>query len=153
MIQKENTFPYIIAVGHDEKNISRYYIDVEKHLFDVSKWSFHLYFNYWFSWISLSLCEMTEHLLCLLFETISKTGVHWHLMNLNGQWLSLAISCAHRTLELLVVFGNFIPNFLSFRLNLIKYDWKPVIHILDSLFVIALTTIKLLPSTPEYIHK
>lgn len=31
-------YPYVIAVGENEKEISRYYIDVEQHLMDVCIW-------------------------------------------------------------------------------------------------------------------
>lgn len=33
--ERDNNHPYIIAVGDDKKNISRYFIDIESHLFDV----------------------------------------------------------------------------------------------------------------------
>lgn len=36
LVNKGSKFPYIIAVGEDKSNISKYYIDFEKHLFDVS---------------------------------------------------------------------------------------------------------------------
>lgn len=33
--KKDYKHPYVIAVGENEKDISRYYIDVEQHLMDV----------------------------------------------------------------------------------------------------------------------
>lgn len=33
--EHDNKYPYIIAMGDDKKNISRFLIDVENHLFDV----------------------------------------------------------------------------------------------------------------------
>lgn len=38
LIRKNNQHPYIIAVGASEKEIVRYYIDVEDHLFDVRRY-------------------------------------------------------------------------------------------------------------------
>lgn len=35
LIMKGAKFPYIIAVGQDKSTISKYYIEFEKHLFDV----------------------------------------------------------------------------------------------------------------------
>lgn len=35
LVEKGNNFPYIIAFGESQENITRYFIEIEKHLIDV----------------------------------------------------------------------------------------------------------------------
>lgn len=35
LAKKDNKYPHIIAVGENEKDISRYFINVDRHLIDV----------------------------------------------------------------------------------------------------------------------
>lgn len=63
MQKKDYNHPYIIAVGENEKNIVRYYIDVERHLIDVCNYSvfFCVYVNDYLNYLNSELFQVPLH--------------------------------------------------------------------------------------------